>query len=230
MDLVSPLAKRLAARFRVITYQLRGEGDCFALRRRFGMKDLVNDLAEFLSVMGLERPNLLGVSFGGVIGLEYAARYPHQIQTLCLQGVGARFESNLVERVTSLVLSGYPLPSDSPFINQFLNLLFGRGKQSREMIDATARHCWQTDQSVMTQRFRMVRRRDLSSRLQKVRTPVLVISGNRDIFVSPRSLCDLCSGLPHSQCVRLPTGGHLAFLTDAERMAREVERFVAANS
>ena len=69
-ELLGPLARLLAEHFRVISYQLRGEDDCFALRRRFGLHDLVNDLAEMLDWHCLESPALCGVSFGGVLALE----------------------------------------------------------------------------------------------------------------------------------------------------------------
>src|SRR5205814_9985166 len=91
-ELLGPLARILAEHFRVISYQLRGEDDCFALRRRFGLTDLVDDLAEFLDWHYLECPAVLGVSFGGVLAVEFAARFPHRLRSLVLQGVGARFE------------------------------------------------------------------------------------------------------------------------------------------
>ena len=65
-DLLGPLARLLARDFQVISYQLRGEDDYFALRRRFDLPDLVEDLSEFLDWFGLERPAVMGVSFGGV--------------------------------------------------------------------------------------------------------------------------------------------------------------------
>src|SRR5262245_14679997 len=153
ISLVTPLAKQLAKHFRVIAYELRGENDCFALRRQFTMKDLVEDLAEFLDWQGVERPDLLGGSFGAVIGMELLARCPHRLRSLCVQGLGARFDRGLVKSVASLALSGYPLPADNPFVNQFFQLLFGRGPQPRFLIDRVARLCWQTDQSVMTHRL-----------------------------------------------------------------------------
>src|SRR3979409_640551 len=69
-ELLGPLARLLADNFRVLSYQLRGEDNCFALRRPFGLMDLVNDLAEFLDWHCLETPTLLGVSFGGIVALE----------------------------------------------------------------------------------------------------------------------------------------------------------------
>src|SRR5262245_42942719 len=127
-ELLGPLAGRLARHFRVISYQLRGEDDCFALRRRFGLADLVADLAEFLDWHCLESPAVMGVSFGGLLALEFAARHQHRLSRLVVQGVGADFQRGLLQRVARAVLARYPLPADSPFINQFFNLFFG-GRQ-----------------------------------------------------------------------------------------------------
>jgi pimeloyl-ACP methyl ester carboxylesterase len=225
IDLVTPLAQVLSQHFRVIAYQLRGEEDCFALRRRFGMGDLVEDLAEFIEWMGLERPDVMGLSFGGVIGLEYAARFPQRMRSLSVQGVGARLEKSLVKFVAGLVLKDYPLPTNCEFVNQFFQMLFGRGPQPKNLMEFVTKHCWQTDQSVMTHRFHLVRRIDLRPSLQNIRNPVLVMSGQRDVFISNHSLLELCEGIDEVEFVRLKTGGHLAFLADPERVVDEVVRF-----
>jgi pimeloyl-ACP methyl ester carboxylesterase len=225
-ELLGPLARRLAQHFRVISYQLRGENDCFVLRRQFGIKDLVEDLREFLDWHCLESPAILGVSFGGVLALEFAARFPHRVEALAVQGVGARFEHNLLQQVAGAVLTRYPLPSDNPFINQFFNLLFGGKQKPGPLFQFVTRQCWQTDQSVMAHRFRLVERFDLERRLERVRVPTLVLAGDRDLLVSPQSLEDLCAGLGDSRLVRLPGCGHLAFVTQAARVAEEVRRFL----
>jgi len=225
IDLVAPLARQLAKHFRVIAYQLRGEDDCFALRRRFGLRDMVADLIEFIDWYGLEQPDVFGVSFGGVLALEAAMRHPHRFRSLSLQGVGARFESGLVKSVASLVLSDYPLPARNAFVNQFFQLLLGRGPQPSELIDSVARQCWQTDQAVMTHRFRLVRRLNFAPRLNRVRIPVLTMAADRDLFVSEGNLKELCRHLPDVTSIRLPRGGHLAFVLEPQCVADEVIRF-----
>src|SRR4051812_7526876 len=40
MGLLGPLAKILSQNHKVITYELRGEDNCFAIRRPFGLTDL----------------------------------------------------------------------------------------------------------------------------------------------------------------------------------------------
>jgi pimeloyl-ACP methyl ester carboxylesterase len=225
-ELLGPLARLLSRDFQVISYQLRGEDDCFALRRRFDLPDLVADLREFLDWFGLERPPLLGVSFGGVLALELAMRWPNRLQALITQGVGARFERSLLQQVASWVLSRYPLPSNNPFVNQFFNLLFGTRQEPGPLFEFVTRQCWQTDQSVMTHRFHLVESFNPGRRLENVRVPALLMAGDRDLLVSPQSLCDLFQSIPDARRVSLPSCGHLAFVTQPERVAYEVTRFL----
>jgi pimeloyl-ACP methyl ester carboxylesterase len=226
LELLEPLARLLARDHRVLSYQLRGEDDCFALRRRFDMRDLATDLAEFLEWHCLERPAICGVSFGGLLALEFAARFPNRIRALSVQGVGARFENSLLQRVAGMVLSRYPLPPDNPFVNQFFNLLFGARQQSNSLFHFVTRRCWQTDQGIMAHRFRLVRELDLTDRLAKIRVPSLLITGERDLLVSARSIEQLRKGLVNSRSVRVPAAGHLAFVTHASRVAAEIARFL----
>jgi pimeloyl-ACP methyl ester carboxylesterase len=225
-ELFGPLARLLARHFRVISYQLRGEDDCFALRRHFDLSDLVGDLREFLDWYGLESPALMGVSFGGILALEFAARYPARLSELIVQGVGARYERGLLPRVAGTVLARFPLPADSPFINQFFNLLFGGRQEPGPLFEFVTRRCWQTDQSIMAYRLRLVEGFDMDQRLRNIRVPSLVMAGQRDLLVSERSLQYLAAGIDQSKLVRLPGCGHLAFVTHAARVAEEVKRFL----
>ena len=225
-ELLGPLARLLARHYRVISYQLRGEDDAFALRRRFGLEDLVDDLAEFLAWYGLEAPPIMGVSFGGVLALEFAARRPHGLSSLIVQGAGARFERGLLQQVAGAVLARYPLPSDSPFVNQFFNLLFGSRQRPGSLFRFVTRQCWQTDQAVMTHRFRLAERFDITNRLDRIVVPALVLTGERDLLVSPKSLSALCAGIADCRQVALRGCGHLAFVTQPARVAAEVNRFI----
>jgi pimeloyl-ACP methyl ester carboxylesterase len=226
-ELLGPLARLLAEHYRVISYQLRGEDDVFALRQRFGLQDLVTDFAEFLDWQCLEQPAVFGVSFGGVLGLEFAARFPHRLKSLLIQGCGARYERSLLQRVAGLVLARYPLPANNPFINQFFNLLFGRRQRPGPLFQFVTGQCWQTDQAVISHRFRMVEQFNMEGKLERIQVPTLIMVGDRDWLVSDRSLRDLCAGISGSQVVRLRGCGHLAFITEPRRVAQEVQSFLS---
>lgn len=225
MQLLGPLIRILKSHFRVITYQLRGEDNCFALRRPFGLDDLVEDLHELVDTLRLESPTIMGVSFGGVLALEYAARYPYRLENLIVQGTGARFEPGLMQRVAKTVLSRFPLPNDNPFINQFFNLLFGRPQKQNSLFHFVTRQCWQTDQSVMAHRLKLLEGYDMQPRLGRIRVPSLILVGKRDVFVSPNSLQLLSQELEKACVIRLPSSGHLASITHPRMVADLAHRF-----
>jgi pimeloyl-ACP methyl ester carboxylesterase len=225
-ELLGPLARLLASRFRVISYQLRGEDEPFDLRQRFGLPDLVDDLAELIEWLGLECPAVMGVSFGGILALELAARYPSRLRQLVVQGVGSRFEQSFLQQVAGWILSRFPLPADNAFVNQFFNLLFGGRNRPVPLFDFVTRQCWQTDQSVIAHRFHLAENFNLDGQLQKIRVPALVLAGDRDLLVSEESLETLHRGIPRSQLVKLDGCGHLAFATHPEHIADEVGRFL----
>jgi len=224
--LLGPVINQLAKHFRVISYHMRGEDDCFALRRSFAMSDLVDDLEEFVDWLNIGSTSVFGVSFGGVIGLEFAARYPERVNQLVVQGVGARFDPGLIQKIAGMVLTRFPLPTDSPFVNQFFNLLFGAKTNSKSLFHFVTKQCWRTDQSVMAHRFKMVESFDMSERLHRVQAPSLLLSGDRDLLVSSSSLETLYLGLPECRLVRLKGAGHLGFVSQPQRVANEVSGFI----
>jgi len=227
IDLLGPLARELARDYQVISYQLRGEDDAFALRRHFSLADLTDDLGEFLDWFGLECPPVLGVSFGGVLALDLAARRPFRVEKLLTHGVGPRFEPGLLRQVAGFVLSRYPLPADNPFVNQFFNLFFGGKQTPGPFLEFVTRQCWQTDQGIMAHRFTLVEDVELASLLQRVRVPALVMAGARDLLVSGPGLEEMGQKLARGRTVRLNKAGHLAFVTHPVPMAAEIKKFLA---
>jgi pimeloyl-ACP methyl ester carboxylesterase len=196
------------------------------LRQRFDLRDLVDDLEEFLDQQKLECPPILGLSFGGVLALELAARRPHRLQALLTQGVGPRFEPGLLRQVAGFVLSRYHLPDDNPFVNQFFNLFFGGKQAPGPLFEFVTRQCWQTDQGIMAHRFALVENVELAALLEQVRVPALVMAGARDLLVSGSGLEEMQRRLPRGRVVRISKAGHLAFVTHPQRVASEVKSFL----
>ncbi len=173
----------------------------------------------------MERPILLGVSFGGMVALQFAARYPGRLSALIAQGVDVRFQRSLLRQVAGQVLNQYPLPVNNPFVNQFFNLLLGGRQRNRLLVDFVTRQCWQTDQSVMAHRFRLVERVDLGRELACVRAPTLILSGEKDVLVSSAGVAELADGIPGARLARLAGAGHLAFTTHPADIAQRVFAF-----
>lgn len=54
-----------------------------------------DDVRQFCDALGIEKPVVLGVSFGGLVAQSYATRYPEHVGKLVLAGTTARFHAEL---------------------------------------------------------------------------------------------------------------------------------------
>ena len=69
---------------RVLLYDLRGHGRSERPPAGYGVADMVADLAALLDAEGLERVQLVGNSFGGLLALAFAIAYPERARAVVL--------------------------------------------------------------------------------------------------------------------------------------------------
>jgi pimeloyl-ACP methyl ester carboxylesterase len=227
--LTLPLARRLARRFEVITYGLRGDRfPSFSTSLpQHGVWDIgghADDLASLIEHLGLECPAVFGVSFGGAIALELAAEYPSRVGALIVQGADSRFRSTMGSSIARRVLERFPLPRDNGFLNQFFNLLHGVKPEPGPLADFVVERIWDTDQSVMAQRLAQLESFDISDRLWKIDAPTLVLAGSKDAIVSAARQKFLAQSIPGAKLELLEGAGHIAFLTHPQEIVRAVQR------
>jgi len=227
--LTLPLAQRLARRFEVITYGLRGDrfpySHCSAPQH--GVWDLgvhADDLASLIQQLGLECPAVFGVSFGGAVALELAAEYPSRLGALIVQGADSRFRSTIGSTIARRVLERFPLPRDNGFVNQFFNLLHGVKPEPGPLADFVVERIWETDQSVMAQRLAQLESFDVSDRLWKIDAPTLILAGSKDAIVPAARQKLLAQSIPGARFELLEGAGHVGFLTHRREVARQVQR------
>ena len=73
------LVPALSDRFRVLTYDLRGHGYSGTPPSGYTPDDMADDLLGLLDALELERPALVGHSYGADITLYFAARHPDRV-------------------------------------------------------------------------------------------------------------------------------------------------------
>lgn len=224
IGLLEPLIEQLSQKYRVIAYQLRGE-NAGMFERGYDFRQMVTDLEGLITSLKLERPGLVGVSFGAAIALEYATRNAHNLSFLVVQGAGKDYQPGIMGNVAREVLSRMPLRDDNPFINQFFQVLIGGPRREGDCFDFVVDHCWQTDQSVMAHRLTMLEDYNLAGRLEKIRVPTLVIEGEKDVVVTDKEADYLAQHIPFGRLQRLKGAGHFAFVTHPEQFSDCVSRF-----
>jgi pimeloyl-ACP methyl ester carboxylesterase len=228
MELGFALAKRLSRQFKVIIFQPRGEDYAYDLRPATSLNDLAHDLIAFQSYVGLERPLLFGYSFGGAIALQAAGLHPGRFNGVIVQGVGPNFPPTVIQHVAAEALANVNLPHNNGFINQFFQLLFGTRWVLPELLESVIERCWQTDQGVMARRFQMAKQFDIEPLVEGLRqVPLLIQTAANDVIVSPEAWKPWRRVLPRMTLQRIENAGHLAFLTHANTLAEQIERFAS---
>jgi pimeloyl-ACP methyl ester carboxylesterase len=76
------IAPKLSKVFNVTLYDLIGHGRSRMPLRRYGPKNMANDLRDLLDCLDIERTHVIGHSFGGLIGLHLANDCPDRVRTL----------------------------------------------------------------------------------------------------------------------------------------------------
>ena len=97
----------LADRFRVLTYDLRGHGYSDTPPTGYSPDDMAEDLLELLDALELERPVVVGHSYGADIALYLAASHPERVREVvaiesALPGAGAAARPRGVGRLDLL--------------------------------------------------------------------------------------------------------------------------------
>jgi len=227
--LLAPMARLLSRHNEVILIGLRGDEGTPGTRFQ-SASDHAYDVARTIEHLGLERPTIAGVSFGGVVALELALEHPGSVGGLALYGVPDRFQASLGSTILIRTLERLPLPSDSAFLNQFFNVVVGRRPEPGPLVDFLVKRCWQTDQSVVASRLRSLESYDVRDRLWKFDGPSIVMAGTRDVCVPLARQENLANSLPNARFRMIEGAGHVGFLTNAAEVAAEIESLLPVRS
>lgn len=230
----APTVDALASRCRVLTFSLCDEPSSgFALQAPTPIEAYVKQVAEALDRANLQRAVIAGVSFGGLVAAEFAARYPERVLGLVLASalpIGwrpdarARFYMRAPRLLSPLFCLTSPLrmwPEVSaalPF-GARLRFLLSYGYRAMRATMSPVRMAKRL-QSTETYRF---------SDPTCIEAPALVITGEDELDrvvppVRTREYVDRLAGARH---VTLPGTGHIGLVTKPDTFAEIVYRFAS---
>jgi len=78
------LESPLTTAFDVLAYDQRGLGRTSKPDRSYSIADYADDAAALMDAVGWERANVVGVSFGGMVALEFVLGHPNRVTKLAL--------------------------------------------------------------------------------------------------------------------------------------------------
>ena len=111
-----PLLPKLEGIGRIVRYDKRGHGLTDVSEPPYSIQDLSSDLKAIVDHVGLDHFLLGGVSIGGMIAQDYAARYPKQVDGLvCMDTAPKIGEAALwQDRIDAITTNGLESIADGP--------------------------------------------------------------------------------------------------------------------
>ncbi|MCS6845148.1 MAG: alpha/beta fold hydrolase [Caldilineales bacterium] len=190
--------------YRVVAPDLRGHGQSDAPYTRYTMDELVGDLEAIVRHLALPQPFVLvGHSFGGAICVEYAAAHPERLERLVLIATAGE----------------YPLPKAASLAARLPTALV------RPLWDY--RPAWNAEVHVLK---RMAVNNMMQwqgwTLLRRLRTPTLVITGERDTYFPRYVYEDVARMIPGAQVVDIGVSKHKVQLERHQAVNRAIERFI----
>lgn len=222
----------LADDFSVFAWDAPGCGRSTDPPERWRMPEYADCLPEWLTVAGIDRPHVLGVSWGGSLALEFYRRHPKVPASLVLADAYAGWAGSLPPEVCAARVETCLRQSELPAAEFIPSWIPGL------LTDAAPAHLVSEVEAMMSEfhpvGYRAIARSletDLRDVLAEIRVPTLLLWGEHDQRAPLPIGEELNRSIPGSELVVVPGAGHLsnaeapdAFNTQVRRFLRSVKR------
>lgn len=241
-----PQFEQLAKDYKLIFYDQRGSGksggevDSISLT----LENFVKDLEGLRKAIGLEKINLLGHSWGGLLAMHYVLKYPNNIdKIILLSSMGAssefltEFVSNRESRrskedsitISKIMNSEDFMKGDKSTIENltrlfFRSYFFDQSKEKKLNINFTT----QTAKNFIPI-FNLLSREftnyDLRNKLNTIKNQTLLIHGDYDP-IAVKYAKEIKALIKNSELVVLKNCGHFPFVEAHEQFINECIKFL----
>jgi pimeloyl-ACP methyl ester carboxylesterase len=193
----------LSSHFRVIMYDMRGNGKSSPSNRPITIPLLAHDIYCLLNKLHVKQAIICGYSNGGSIALEFALRYPHKVKMLILIGGFSEVCTSLLRYEFLLGIYAAKIGPVSLLAN-VLAKAHGKNKKEQQEIKQYVRLINKKDLADMYEKGLTY---SCTERLRLLRMPILLIYGARDHYMHPYEKL-FRKNVPHAKIVYIENARH----------------------
>jgi proline iminopeptidase len=243
-DYLRPLAENLDGHSFVLLHQ-RGTGRSILEKydaSTLALPLLVEDVDALRRELGQERLTIVAHSFGGILSMMYAQKYPERIRALALIDSGGptlqsvpKFTANLNARFTeeeNARIKEWSAPERMKADRTKAVLEITKAKTPAYFADRTKAHVLveMLDETSFSDRMfwsvvPQMMALDVRAGLDAVQAPVLVLHGAQDPL---ESAAEVHAAFPRSRLVMIEGAGHFPWLEQPEVVYDELSKFLVA--
>jgi pimeloyl-ACP methyl ester carboxylesterase len=227
-----PQFDALSDEFTVVAWDAPGCGHSDDPPDTFRLPDYADCLAAFIDALALERPHVLGLSYGAALALEFYRRHPLVPRTLILAGAYAGWAGSLPPEVVAERLRRVLREAEQPPGQWVPAYVPGMLTESAPlaMVDEVTALMGDVHPAGKVVMLRSLAEADLRDVLPRIEVPTLLLYGDVDSR-SPVAIGEaLHAEIQGSKLTVLKGVGHLSNVEAADRFNREVRGFLRSNS
>lgn len=225
----------VAADFEVIDFDLPGYGKSSGEPREGGLEGIADQVHEFIGALELVPAHVHGTSFGAMVALILAGKYPKSVNRLVLSCFLARYDGAArMMRATwrrAARDSGMAAVSDLTAVAGFGRAFYEREDAQAQL--ASMRDAFShTDPEAFVRGTEMLEHIDLSPWVRRIKAPTLLIAGEED-NMTPFTPADSGIGfsriqhmIPDCELVTVPDSGHYLVIEQPQATAALVREFL----
>ena len=225
-----PQIEALKGSYRILAYDTRGHGASEAPKGAYTLEMLADDLKALLDALGVKNPHYCGLSMGGMIGQTFALRYPGVFRTLLLADTSSRIPPEAwpqwQQRIGIAEDKGM-VPLVQPTLERWFTEPFR--KSHPEPVEEIGNLIASTPVAGYVGCCHAIPKIDLTARLKEIKTPILVICGDKDPGTPPAMSEAIRDNAPGSKLVMIPDAAHLSNLEQPAAFTKAMQDFIAAH-
>ncbi|MDE6130242.1 MAG: alpha/beta hydrolase [Muribaculaceae bacterium] len=218
-DTLASVEKTAAESHKVYNIDFPGFGKSPEPEQVWGVEDYTRTVENFVRTLGIERPVLLGHSFGGRVGLLYASRNPVD-RLILVDAAGVK---------PKRPLSYYVKVYSFKLMKRIYTLIYGK-EGARRRIEAERARRGSADYNAASPRMRAILSKvvneDLCHVMPDIKAPTLLIYGENDTATPVRDARRIESLVPDAGLVVFPGCGHYSFLDNPYQFAAVLRSFL----
>ncbi|AGY57680.1 alpha/beta fold hydrolase [Gloeobacter kilaueensis] len=236
----SPLSRKL----QLIYFDHRGQGrSARGAKETYTLDNNVEDMEALRQHLGLDKIIVVGSSYGGMVALSYAIRYPQQVSHLIVISTVAsyRFRKRAQE-----ILAERGTEEQKAIAHRLWDGAFENEEQLREFFKVMASLYSFTydpnsppklsDQAILSPDAINVafggflRSYDVVNQLHKITSPTLVIGGRHDWICPPEFSEEIAREIPNADLRIFENSGHLIRTDEPEALRDAIAGFLVYKS
>ena len=232
---------RLQPEYDVILYDYPGQGDSSAEDVPYFVPRFCDYLTAIVDGLGIGKFHLMGISYGGFVGLDYARLYQERLHTLTISGILLSHET-LFDMYQELSLRFYtsgPLAFEL-YTHYLYEKIFGESfvRQVRPKLEKMRQgfhdrwkdrlHCFVRLTEAQNPFFESLDANLAAYRA--IRTPTLIMAGAEDRAIPPWVQRKIASILPNNRFLEIPDCGHVVYIEKADAFFENLKCLARARS